>query len=48
MKSGWAGAGSGALGSLPVRGAWVEMLEQGQHGCDGRIRRSPCGERGLK
>ena len=37
----------GAVASLPVRGAWVEMHTD----FDGQIRilrRSPCGERGLK
>ena len=32
--------------SLPVRGAWVEMLLIGKHLKE--LRRSPCGERGLK
>ena len=33
--------------SLPVRGAWIEILlvrEQSEQ----HVRRSPCGERGLK
>ena len=35
------------LASLPVRGAWIEMpCPCAWH--DGRRRRSPCGERGLK
>ena len=33
--------------SLPVRGAWVEMLAA-QPAADENVRRSPCGERGLK
>ena len=33
--------------SLPVRGAWIEML-QVSAGTHDRERRSPCGERGLK
>ena len=36
-----------ATWSLPVRGAWIEMVCES---CTGRHsdRRSPCGERGLK
>ena len=33
--------------SLPVRGAWVEMLEEVTMEVP-LLRRSPCGERGLK
>ena len=36
-----------AAKSLPVRGAWIEMLHP-RGGCLGAISRSPCGERGLK
>ena len=36
-----------AVVSLPVRGAWVEMLCALGYDC-GDMRRSPCGERGLK
>ena len=35
------------LGSLPVRGAWVEIAMR-ESGCCLAVRRSPCGERGLK
>ena len=40
-------AASKTILSLPVRGAWIEMVFL-QVGGGGRIRRSPCGERGLK
>lgn len=33
--------------SLPVRGAWIEMLRQ-RDGDGGDLSRSPCGEHGLK
>ena len=36
-----------AVASLPVRGAWVEMLDIGEVGGE-NVSRSPCGERGLK
>ena len=36
-----------ASGSLPVRGAWVEIIK-GLVTINGLQRRSPCGERGLK
>ena len=35
------------LESLPVRGAWVEIPLNRLHPFTG-VRRSPCGERGLK
>ena len=36
-----------AIGSLPVRGAWIEMIFGGS-GPSISSGRSPCGERGLK
>ena len=33
--------------SLPVRGAWIEIIYR-ERNADCCIRRSPCGERGLK
>ena len=33
--------------SLPVRGAWIEMTKEQVYGYND-LRRSPCGERGLK
>ena len=35
------------MGSLPVRGAWIEILKREQR-TETAERRSPCGERGLK
>ena len=35
-----------ALLSLPVRGAWIEIPRRVRS--EGKRRRSPCGERGLK
>ena len=40
-------ARSGAIVSLPVRGAWIEIANTGAT-ADSVTRRSPCGERGLK
>ena len=34
-------------GSLPVRGAWIEMALE-VRAADDHVGRSPCGERGLK
>ena len=47
LKFALAGHGVGREGSLPVRGAWVEMM-RARRNTPPAARRSPCGERGLK
>ena len=47
LKSVAAGAVRDAAASLPVRGAWVEIVTVSLPAC-AAVGRSPCGERGLK
>ena len=47
LKYPWRSAALRADVSLPVRGAWIEIVVQGLLALP-HVRRSPCGERGLK
>ena len=47
LKFTWTDGAPFRAGSLPVRGAWIEMLSSKRISAS-QYGRSPCGERGLK